>query len=173
MLKVCTPQIKRTVYCRLQRHPHACPCRDLWRLDLNTWQWEELGIKGGPTARSGHRMLSHQNKIYMFGGYYDAGDTLPKYYHDLWEFDPSALKWTSIGDMSGRWPTARSGYQWVAHGDVLVLHGGYSKKVDEDDKDMQHGVAMDDTWCWHIPTTKVPPDAAVDLHHYDGLVRCA
>lgn len=147
--------------------------RDLWRLDLNTWEWEELSVKGGPTARSGHRMLSHQNTIYMFGGYYDAGDTLPKYYRDLWAFDPSALKWTSLGDMNGRWPSARSGYQWVAHGDELVLHGGYSKQVDEDDNDMQHGVAMDDTWCWHIPTSKVPPDAAVGLHHHDGLVSCA
>lgn len=133
----------------------------MWRLDLSTWKWEDLSVKGGPTARSGHRMLCHRNKIWLFGGYYDTGEELPKYYRDLWSFDPSALKWESVGDMSARWPAARSGFQWVSHNDLLVLHGGYSKQVDDDDKDMQHGVAMDDTWAWHIPTSKVPVDTCL------------
>eukprot|EP00892_Ulva_mutabilis_P009626 jgi/Ulvmu1/7035/UM033_0094.1 len=137
--------------------------RDLWRLDLSSWQWEELSTKGGPTARSGHRMLCHQNKIWLFGGYYDTGDDLPKYYKDLWCFDPSALRWDSVGDMTARWPAARSGFQWVVHNDTLILHGGYSKQVDEDDKDMQHGVAMDDTWAWHIPTSKWEKKAKVGM----------
>jgi hypothetical protein len=30
--------------------------QDLWRLDLTTWEWDCLPSKGGPSARSGHRM---------------------------------------------------------------------------------------------------------------------
>jgi N-acetylneuraminic acid mutarotase len=123
--------------------------RDLWRLDLATWEWEELKIKGGPSARSGHRMLCHKGKLWLFGGYYDAGDSLPKYYCDLWVFDPAELQWSTVGDMKAKWPKARSGYQWVAHEGTLVMHGGYAKTVDEDEPDMEHGVAMDDTW-WAV-----------------------
>jgi len=30
--------------------------QDLWKLDLSTNKWEQLELKNGPTARSGHRM---------------------------------------------------------------------------------------------------------------------
>jgi hypothetical protein len=100
-------------------------------------------------------MICHQGLIYLYGGYYDAGDELPKYYNDLWVFDPSALTWGTIGDMRSKWPQARSGFQWVARGEFLVMHGGYSKKQDVDDADMEHGVTMEDTWTWHVPTSKV------------------
>ena len=111
------------------------------------WQWEELRIKGGPSARSGHRMVVHKGLLWMFGGYYDAGDAMPKYYRDLWVLDPKALEWRTVGDMQAKWPKARSGYQWVVHENTLVMHGGYAKVVDDEDKEMEHGDAMDDTWC--------------------------
>lgn len=47
--------------------------RDLWRLDSGTWQWEELSIRGGPTARSGHRMVGYKSRLVVFGGFYDTG----------------------------------------------------------------------------------------------------
>lgn len=46
---------------------------DLWRLDLTSWQWEQLPGRGGPSARSGHRMVLHKNKIILFGGFSDTG----------------------------------------------------------------------------------------------------
>jgi hypothetical protein len=133
---------------------NATVCRDLWRLDLKTWEWEELKMRGGPSARSGHRMLCHQGTIWMFGGYYDAGDTMPKYYCDLWAFNPAELTWSPVGDMRAKWPKPRSGFQWVAFEGYLVLHGGYSKSVDDNDKELEHGVAMEDTWCWHLTEQK-------------------
>jgi hypothetical protein len=31
--------------------------RDLWRFDLMTNEWEQLPLRGGPSARSGHRCV--------------------------------------------------------------------------------------------------------------------
>jgi N-acetylneuraminic acid mutarotase len=128
--------------------------RDLWRLDLSTYAWDELPVRAGPSARSGHRMLCHKGRIYLFGGYYDAGDTM-KYYNDLWMFDVDEWRWEALGDVRAKWPAARSGFQWVLHGDQIVMHGGYAKARDEEDAELEHGVALEDTWVWDIPTCKV------------------
>ena len=127
----------------------------MWRLDMNTWEWDELKSKGGPSARSGHRMLAYQGKLYLFGGFYDSGGEMPKYFRDLWAFDLESLKWESLGDMRAKWPQARSAFLWLAHEGKLVMHGGYAKQVDDDDKEMEHGTALGDTWCWHIAEQKV------------------
>ena len=47
--------------------------RDLWRLNLETWRWEQLPGKGGPCGRSGHRMALHGNRLVLFGGFADTG----------------------------------------------------------------------------------------------------
>lgn len=53
---------------------HSCSClQELWRLDLSTWEWDQLPCKAGPTGRSGHRMAVHKGKVVLFGGYYDNG----------------------------------------------------------------------------------------------------
>jgi N-acetylneuraminic acid mutarotase len=48
-------------------------CSDLWRLDLGTNEWDQLPLKGGPSARSGHRMAVHKGRALLFGGFYDNG----------------------------------------------------------------------------------------------------
>lgn len=45
--------------------------RDLWRLSLVDHTWEQLSSKGGPSARSGHRMLAYQHCLLLFGGFHD------------------------------------------------------------------------------------------------------
>lgn len=100
-------------------------------------------------------MLCHKGCLYLFGGFFDHGDALPKYFNDLWRFDLEALRWESIGDMRGKWPQPRSAFQWVVHEGTLVLHGGYAKQVDADERDMEHGAPLPDTWCWHIAEGKV------------------
>lgn len=47
--------------------------RDLWRLSLSDYEWDQLPVKGGPSARSGHRMVLYKNKAILFGGFYDTG----------------------------------------------------------------------------------------------------
>ena len=47
--------------------------KDLWRLHVATWAWEQLPGKGGPNGRSGHRMALHGNQLLIFGGFNDSG----------------------------------------------------------------------------------------------------
>ena len=49
--------------------------RDLWRLDLESYEWEQLGAKGGPNARSGHRMALYKDSLVIFGGFHDTGNS--------------------------------------------------------------------------------------------------
>jgi hypothetical protein len=146
--------------------------RDLWRLDLTTWRWDQLPTKGGgPSARSGHRAFVHggsgeQAAAYVFGGFHDTGRSDEvRYYSDLWRLDLETLTWTSLGDAgshlggggggwggaafpssSSSWPGARSGCQIVVCGDVALMHGGYRKSRDDDDEELEHGCALEDTW---------------------------
>ena len=99
--------------------------------------------------------MCHQGHLYVFGGFNDSGSGAAKYFADLWSFDLESLQWQSLGDMKAKWPQARSGFGWLAHEGKLFLHGGYSRKAEEDDGDMEHGSALADTWCWHIADQKV------------------
>lgn len=49
-----------------------------------------------------------------------------RYYNDLWVLDCEAMQWEAVG-RAHTGPSPRSGCQMVVHGDVLYLHGGYSK----------------------------------------------
>jgi N-acetylneuraminic acid mutarotase len=77
---------------------------------MATLAWDELKCKSGPCARSGHRMLCHQGRLYLFGGFYDNGEGAPKYFRDLWAFDLESLKWESLGDMRQARTDARGLY---------------------------------------------------------------
>ena len=134
--------------------------RDLWRLDLATWEWEKLSMKGAsPSARSGHRIAVYKGKAVLFGGFYDTGKEL-KYYNDLWVFDIDSLKWSTHGQPGQHCPSPRSGFQFFcddsqgAQGKIYV-YGGYAKKVDEEGE--EHGITHDDLWCLDLKVTKVIP----------------
>eukprot|EP00882_Tetradesmus_deserticola_P027133 GHRQ01030000.1.p1 GENE.GHRQ01030000.1~~GHRQ01030000.1.p1 ORF type:complete len:390 (+),score=173.56 GHRQ01030000.1:29-1171(+) len=120
--------------------------RDLWRLDLSSNDWDQLPLKGGPSARSGHRMAVHKGRALLFGGFYDNGRDV-KYYNDLWQLDLSEMAWTSLGSPGQHpWPAARSGCQMMVAGDTLFMYGGYVKDKDDEDEDLEHGKAHDDMW---------------------------
>ncbi|QDZ25591.1 hypothetical protein HOP50_18g81330 [Chloropicon primus] len=129
--------------------------RDFWRLDLTSYEWEKLAMKGAsPSARSGHRVVVVKGKAILFGGFYDTGKEL-KYYNDLWVFDMESLKWSTHGQPGQHCPSPRSGFQFFCdetEGQCgkVYLYGGYSKQVDEDDE--EHGVTHDDMWCLDLGT---------------------
>ena len=127
--------------------------KDLWRLDVSTWEWEQLPIKGGPTARSGHRMVVVKGVAILFGGFFDTGKDL-KYHNDLWTLDLDALKWTSHGAPGQLAPCARSACHLVADDarNVVYAFGGYSKKVVEDEG--EHGITHEDMWCLDLTTMR-------------------
>ena len=60
--------------------------RDLWVLrfaastpgedsksESKCFVWEEIKLKTGPPARSGHRMIYHKRKLIVFGWFFDNG----------------------------------------------------------------------------------------------------
>ncbi|KAF3793696.1 Kelch domain-containing protein 4 [Nymphaea thermarum] len=127
--------------------------KDFWMLDLKTNQWEQLLLKGCPSARSGHRMVLYKHKLIVFGGFYDTLREV-RYYNDLHVFDLDQFKWQEIKPKPGSlWPSSRSGFQFFVFQDEvgqiyhnIFLYGGYSKIVSTDKSASEKGVVHADMW---------------------------
>lgn len=114
--------------------------RDLWRLDLSDMSWERVEVRGGPSARSGHRMCVISGKLVVFGGFYDNGME-NRYLNDLCFMDltQDELKWTKVETSAvDIVPSPRSGFQWVASGNEAWLYGGYYKESVKKAKTFSH-----------------------------------
>lgn len=120
--------------------------KDFWRLDLNTNQWEQIQLKGSPSARSGHRMVLYKHKIIIFGGFYDTLREV-RYYNDLHVFDLDDFKWQEIKPKLGSlWPSPRSGFQFFVYQDEIFLYGGYFKDHVSDKDGSEKGIVHADMW---------------------------
>ncbi|XP_058093793.1 uncharacterized protein LOC131239899 isoform X3 [Magnolia sinica] len=120
--------------------------KDFWMLDLKSNQWEQLLLKGCPSARSGHRMVLYKHKIIVFGGFYDTLREV-RYYNDLHVFDLDQYKWLEMKGKPGcMWPSARSGFQFFVFQDEIFLYGGYSKEVASDKITSEKGIVHSDMW---------------------------
>ncbi|DBA67583.1 TPA: hypothetical protein ACH3X2_001852 [Trebouxia sp. C0005] len=124
--------------------------RDLWRLDLESFKWEQLSSKGGPIARSGHRMVVFKSKLILFGGFHDDGTGDAKYFNDVWEYDTEEHTWacrSSAG--AGGGPAPRGGCQVTLHGSVLFVFGGHTA-WQEGKQEMEK--VHDDVWALDLQT---------------------
>lgn len=113
--------------------------KDLWVFHFNTKKWEKIGAVGGPSARSGHRMVAVKKQIIVFGGFNDNTREY-KYFNDVYTFNLETYKWNKL-DVVGNAPCPRSACTMVPLSDGRVLiYGGYSKeKVKKDaDKGITH-----------------------------------
>ncbi|CAL8469827.1 g9369 [Coccomyxa elongata] len=126
--------------------------RDLWRLNLESYAWEQLPGRAGPNARSGHRMAVHKDRLIIFGGFHDNGKQT-QYYNDLWVYDLPELSWRSVGKAGSNGPSPRGGSQLTVHGDRLFLYGGHTVVVDKEDKSEMERV-HDDLWALDLQTFK-------------------
>jgi hypothetical protein len=84
-----------------------------------------------PVPRSGHDMVWHNNKIYMFGGRNDYNDKL----NDTWEFDISSRSWRQIETEKA--PIGRSSHACIVSGNKMILFGGIvdiTKEINEIDQ---------------------------------------
>ena len=102
--------------------------KDLWRLNLNTWEWEELKQKErtSPTPRSGHRMTLWKRTAVLFGGFHDTLTTNGQYFDDLWFLtDLDAAATWKRQETSGEGPSKRSAVNLCVYGDTLFLYGGF------------------------------------------------
>ncbi|KAE8991388.1 hypothetical protein PR002_g20864 [Phytophthora rubi] len=124
--------------------------RDLWRLDLKTNAWEELEVKGGPSPRSGHRMVAWRNYLVVFGGFYEAARET-KWFNDLYLFNLAELKWQKITYPPHRQaPAERSGCQLAVHPskDLVFVYGGYAKVKNVGEK--SEGKVYSDLWALNL-----------------------
>lgn len=115
--------------------------RDFWRLDLTDMSWEKLDVRGGPSARSGHRMCVVKGKLVVFGGYMDPGIGDVKYYNCMYYVDltQDEYKWTKVETSAvDVVPSPRSAFQWSVFGDEAWLYGGYSREQARKAKSVSH-----------------------------------
>uniref|UniRef100_A0A7M4EGZ1 Kelch domain containing 4 n=1 Tax=Crocodylus porosus TaxID=8502 RepID=A0A7M4EGZ1_CROPO len=108
--------------------------KDLWVLHLATKTWEQIKAAGGPSGRSGHRMVACKRQLIVFGGFHEsARDYI--YYNDVYAFNLDTFTWSKLSP-SGLGPAPRSGCQMstTPEGNV-VIYGGYSKQRVKKDVD--------------------------------------
>ncbi|XP_037371651.1 kelch domain-containing protein 4 isoform X2 [Talpa occidentalis] len=139
--------------------------KDLWVLHLATKTWEQVRSTGGPSGRSGHRMVAWKRQLVVFGGFHEsARDYI--YYNDVYAFSLDTLRWSKLAP-AGTGPTPRSGCQMsVTPQGSILIYGGYSKqRVKKDvDRGTQHADMFlltpeggaEGRWTW----TRVNPSGA-------------
>ncbi|EEA20674.1 Negative regulator of mitotic exit [Talaromyces marneffei ATCC 18224] len=105
---------------------------DLIAFDLNALQsptnkWEFLirnTSEGGPPAgqipppRTNHTTISHNDKLYLFGG---TNGSL--WFNDVWCYDPRTNSWSEL-DCIGFVPSPREGHAAALIGDTMYVFGG-------------------------------------------------
>ena len=164
--------------------------RDLWRLRLGgsggggggpsssaPWSWESLPTKGGPSARSGHRMCAWKGCLLLFGGFHDDGSGKVEYFNDVWLYDTAKLSWSRLETTAG--PSPRGGCQLLVapaaataggvaaaavagaataasaalDADTLFVFGGHTAGSDEsEDGATGTGRVHDDVWALPLPS---------------------
>ncbi|XP_033210932.1 kelch domain-containing protein 4-like isoform X2 [Belonocnema kinseyi] len=101
--------------------------RDLWVYHIGEKKWEKINASGGPSARSGHRMVYMKKQLFIFGGFYDNLREY-KYFNDIHVFNISSYTWTEL-KISGNLPAARSGCIVLPTPEnKLLVYGGYCKE---------------------------------------------
>lgn len=100
---------------------------DFWRLDPGSREWTRVEGKGGPSARSGHRMVAYKRYVILFGGFQDTSAST-KYLGDLWVYDTQNFSWhePKMSTAMAR-PDPRSSFSFLPHESGAVVVGGYSR----------------------------------------------
>lgn len=108
--------------------------KDLWVYRFAEKKWEKILSPGGPSARSGHRMVHIKKQLIVFGGFHDNLRDY-KYYNDVHIFNLETYVWHKI-ELSGIPPFPRSGCVVLATPEnKLLVYGGYSKERIKKDVD--------------------------------------
>ena len=116
------------------------PLDDLWRLDLESNQWEEIATDAKPSARFSHVAIwdGARNRIVLTTG--QVGPNT--FVSDVWAFDPTTSTWSElVGSNVG--PTDRYGSCWGydAAGNRLLISHGFT-----------NAGRFDDTWAFDLTT---------------------
>jgi len=112
--------------------------KDLWCYHFTSKRWEKVSAAGGPSARSGHRMVVYKNFLIVFGGFHDNLRDC-KYYNDLYSFDLDNRIWKKL-ETIGSEPSPRSACQMflTADGRIGVYAGFCKQQVKKVEKGITH-----------------------------------
>ena len=99
--------------------------KDLWVLNLKDHTWKQVKSPGGPSQRSGHRMIVYKKSIFVFGGFQESKSNFI-YFNDCFLFSLSDYIWTKLTP-SGNPPSPRSACQLALTPKGILIVGGYSK----------------------------------------------
>lgn len=129
--------------------------KDLWLFHLKEKAWEKINAPGGPSARSGHRMVQLKKQLIVFGGFHDNIRDY-KYFNDAFAFNLDTYTWTQLVT-SGIPPAPRSGCVLAPAQDQgrVIVYGGYSKEKVK--KDVDTGKVHTDMFAL-VPEGKVKDD---------------
>uniref|UniRef100_A0A8C5IKL0 Kelch domain containing 4 n=1 Tax=Junco hyemalis TaxID=40217 RepID=A0A8C5IKL0_JUNHY len=108
--------------------------KDLWVLHLATKTWEQIKAPGGPSGRSGHRMVACKRQLIIFGGFHESARDFI-YYNDVYTFNLDSFTWSKLAP-AGMGPAPRSGCQMIPTPEGnIIIYGGYSKQRIKKDVD--------------------------------------
>ncbi|XP_056908327.1 kelch domain-containing protein 4 [Takifugu flavidus] len=144
--------------------------KDLWVLHLATQTWENIKAPGGPSGRSGHRMVASKKQLLVFGGFHENSRDFV-YYNDVYSFSLDTFSWCRLSP-AGFGPSPRSACQMTPtpDGTGVIIYGGYSKLRVK--KDVEKGTIHSDmfllkreakegqekwTWARVSPSGSKPP----------------
>ncbi|MBN1390950.1 MAG: hypothetical protein JXA22_09955 [Candidatus Thermoplasmatota archaeon] len=102
---------------------------DIWKLDLDNFEWTKILDTAGPQKRQGFPMIfnEHDGRIYMFGGYHHPSESSSstEIREDFYRFDPM-LKIFQTLSLTGTTPGGRYGSGMVHEyeNDYLYIYGG-------------------------------------------------
>ena len=101
--------------------------KDLWCFHFASKRWEKVAASGGPSARSGHRMLALKKQLLVFGGFHDNLRDC-KYFNDVHSFNLETRTWTKLVT-TGPEPSPRSACQMFPSQDGrIAVFAGYCKE---------------------------------------------
>ncbi|XP_067931443.1 kelch domain-containing protein 4-like isoform X2 [Watersipora subatra] len=131
--------------------------KDLWVFHVRDCRWEHVQVKGGPSARSGHRMVAFRKSLIVFGGFHDNLREY-KYYNDVHIFNLETRIWTKI-EPSGISPLPRSACHLWSHPDSarIVMWAGYSKEQVK--KEVEKGIVHSDMYALTLEDKRSPESA--------------
>ncbi|NWH86260.1 KLDC4 protein, partial [Aegithalos caudatus] len=108
--------------------------KDLWVLHLATKTWEQIKAPGGPSGRSGHRMVACKRQLIIFGGFHESARDFI-YYNDVYTFNLDSFTWSKLAP-AGMGPAPRSGCLMTPTPEGnIIIYGGYSKQRIKKDVD--------------------------------------
>lgn len=135
-------------------HGKEYTCNQMYRLDLNTFNWDLVKTKGesGPVGSlDEHSASIHEQSIVIFGGFIDGTREAR-----VFTFDVATFTWELMepADPSKPVPSARAGHSGTIHKNDLYIFGG---KDDLNEK-------LNDIWKFNL-STRVWTECATDMEN--------